>query len=160
MDWILANLPFLLCVIFGIIMLIIEAIIPGFGVAGILGTGFTIASLVICSISFGPVATLGLILVMGTVLVLVMSASIKSLKSGRLNKTIVLNENMHESKAVELDTSLVGKTGITLCELRPTGIVKIEDKRIDAVSEGEFIEKGAKIYVYKVEDFKLIVKRL
>ena len=67
---------------------------------------------------------------------------------------------MQDSKAVELDKNLEGKTGITLCDLRPAGIVKIEDKRIDAVSDGEFISKGEKIYVYKVEDLKLIVKRL
>ena len=160
LDWIVANLPFLLCVVFGILLLMVEAVIPGFGVAGILGAGFTVASIILCAISFGPLATIGLTIAMGAILIIVFSLSVKSLRSGRLSKTIVLHENMHDSKAVELDTSLIGKTGVTLCELRPTGIVKIEDRRIDAISDGEFIEKGAKIYVYKVEDFKLIVKRL
>lgn len=160
MDWIAANLPFLLCVIFSLLLLLLEALMPGFGVAGLLGIGFTIASIVICASSFGPLATVGLAIVMGAIFIIIFSASVKSLKSGKLSKTIVLHNDMQDSKAVELDKSLEGKTGITLCDLRPAGIVKIEDKRIDAVSDGEFIAKGEKIYVYKVEDLKLIVKRL
>lgn len=160
MNWIVENLPFLICVVFGIILLIIEGIIPGFGVAGMLGIILTIASIVICAVSYGPLATIGLTVVMGAVLILIISISIRSLRSGKLNKSIVLNENMHDSKAVEPDQRLIGKTGITLCELRPSGIVKIDDKRIDVVSDGEFIPKGEKIYVDSIVDFNIIVKRL
>lgn len=160
MIWIAANLPFLVCVIFGILLLLIEAVMPGFGVAGIFGLLFTIASVVLSAINFGPIATIGIAIIMGTVIFIVISFSIKSLKSGKLNKSFVLHDKTNNSKAVVLDKSLIGKTGVTLCELRPSGIVKIEDKRIDVVSDGEFIEKGAKIYIDSIENFKVIVKRL
>ena len=54
--------------------------------------------------------------------------------------------------------SLIGKTGITISMLRPAGKVDIQDERIDAVSDGEFIPKDAKVQVVKFEGNRVVVK--
>lgn len=44
--------------------------------------------------------------------------------------------------------------------LRPSGTVQIGDRRIDVITEGEFIPKGTKVKVIKVEGFRIVVARV
>ncbi len=80
----------------------------------------------------------------------------------RLGRGFVLQQRSDSSKgyvSADLEKkSLVGKRGITLCMLRPAGKVKIEDARIDAVSDGEFIPKDSEVEVVKVEGNRVIVE--
>ncbi|MDZ7816107.1 MAG: NfeD family protein [Planctomycetota bacterium] len=57
----------------------------------------------------------------------------------------------------EKTQELVGKTGMALTELRPTGRVEIDDDIYDAQSEGGFLDKGSKVKVVRVS-FSLIVE--
>jgi membrane-bound serine protease (ClpP class) len=56
--------------------------------------------------------------------------------------------------------SLLGKTGVTLCMLRPAGKVLIDQLRVDAVSDGEFIPKDTNVQVVKVEGNRVVVNPL
>jgi len=42
--------------------------------------------------------------------------------------------------------------------LRPSGKIKIGNQKIDAISQGEFIEQGTRIIVDKIEQNHIIVK--
>lgn len=42
-------------------------------------------------------------------------------------------------------SDLVGQIAETLTELRPAGIISLNDERIDAVSDGTFIQRGVKV---------------
>lgn len=54
----------------------------------------------------------------------------------------------------------LGKEGITLSGLRPSGYIDIDGQRLDALSEGGFIPKDSKIIVVKVEGSKIFVRRI
>ena len=45
----------------------------------------------------------------------------------------------------------LGKTGIALTPLRPTGIVEIDGERIEVVTEGEFIAAGSQVRVVAMD---------
>lgn len=53
----------------------------------------------------------------------------------------------------------VGQTGTADTVLRPAGIVHVGDAYLDAVSEGEFIEKGDAITVISAEGGHLVVRK-
>jgi membrane-bound serine protease (ClpP class) len=53
---------------------------------------------------------------------------------------------------------LVGKTGETTTKLRPAGIAIIDGRRVDVVTEGEFIESGKTVEVIKVEGNRVLVR--
>jgi len=53
---------------------------------------------------------------------------------------------------------LVGKTGVTMTALRPSGTVVIGDERIDVVSEGNFIGKDVKVKIVKAEGSRIVVR--
>ncbi|MDD3924884.1 MAG: NfeD family protein, partial [Erysipelotrichaceae bacterium] len=57
-------------------------------------------------------------------------------------------------------TDLVGLIGTTITELRPAGIAMINDKRIDVVSHGDYIERKKKVRVINVKGNRIIVKEI
>lgn len=55
---------------------------------------------------------------------------------------------------------LEGLPGITLTDLRPTGIVKINEKEYSAVSTGNWISKDEQIYVINVDGTKIQIDKI
>ena len=53
-----------------------------------------------------------------------------------------------------------GKTGKAITDLRPAGTAMIDDQRVDVVSRGEYIDKGASIRVLAVDGNRVVVKKL
>ena len=53
---------------------------------------------------------------------------------------------------------LMGKTGVALTALRPSGMATIGDERIDVVSQGDFVNPGSPIRVVKVNGSRVEVK--
>ena len=55
---------------------------------------------------------------------------------------------------------LIGKTGITLSNLRPVGTIKIDDNNYSAISNGYWIEKETEIIVKQVDGTRILVDTL
>jgi membrane-bound ClpP family serine protease len=60
------------------------------------------------------------------------------------------------SQAADLEGYL-GKEGVAVTNLRPSGIALIDGRRLDVVSRGEYIEKNAPIIVSAVTGNQIIV---
>jgi membrane-bound serine protease (ClpP class) len=54
----------------------------------------------------------------------------------------------------------VGKEGVAVTMLRPAGMALIEGKRINVVTDGEFIEKNAQVRVSEVEGGRVVVEQV
>jgi membrane-bound serine protease (ClpP class) len=57
------------------------------------------------------------------------------------------------------DSKRLGKSGRACSPLRPAAIAEIEGERVDAVSDGEFIDSGALIVVTRVDGNRIVVRR-
>src|SRR5699024_12488280 len=55
---------------------------------------------------------------------------------------------------------LIGLEGVALTGLRPSGMVELEDERVDVVSEGSFIDRGERVKVVKVEGMRIVVRKI
>lgn len=77
-------------------------------------------------------------------------------------KFVLSVEEKSEEGFVSHSTSeeLVGKTGKALTDLRPSGTAEIDGKRVDVVTDSEFIEKGSSIEVVEVEGIRVVVKEI
>lgn len=53
---------------------------------------------------------------------------------------------------------LVGKTGLTLSELRPVGIAQIDGERVDVTTEGEFVHANIPVTVVRAEGMRVVVR--
>ena len=158
-EFIMANLPILLCFIVGIGFLVAEAFMPGFGVAGISGIVLELVAIVITYMRHGAVPALILTLVVLMVLAFAISMSLRSVRKGRLSRSnLVLNER--ESAQSATDTGVfIGKTGRTSTALRPSGVVDLDGVRLNVMTEGDFIGSGEMVRVVRTEGSKIIVKK-
>jgi membrane-bound serine protease (ClpP class) len=59
----------------------------------------------------------------------------------------------------EGDKQWLGKSGTAISPLRPSGIVDVGGERVDVVSDGEFIESGARVVVTRVDGNRIVVRR-
>ncbi len=166
----LASATDILIFIIGVVLLLLEIfVIPGFGIAGALGIILMVAGLFLSLISSLPVFSFSYIsfaiiqlassFVMTFIVIFVLS---KFLPKTSMFKKLVLNTNIssHSGYTSKPDVpSLFGKTGKAFTDLRPSGTAIIKNKRVDVVTEGEYINRGAKIIVRKIEGSRVIVEK-
>ena len=160
LDLILLNLPILLCVLIGMALLIVEMFLPGFGIPGISGLLLEIVGIGLTWMQVGPLAALGLFVMVVALSAIALTIILRSTSRGALSATsLVLHEHSNSNIALNADLGvLVGKGGTTLTPLRPAGMADIDGVRISVVSEGDFIPKNQRIVIDRVEGDRIVVK--
>ena len=156
------NIAALICLLAGIALLVVEMFTPGIGAPGIMGAIALVAAVVLRADSLAS-ALITIVIVL-VILGVCGAFIIRSFKKGRLQKSqFVLKESI-SSGSTELDSAdmqaLVGKRGVCLNTLRPSGNADIDGKKVDVVSEGEFINKGSMVEVVRVEGVRVLVKEI
>ncbi len=158
----------------GIVLIALEVfVIPGFGVAGILGLICTIGSLVLVMLNndmfdFSFVGGDEIFISVATVLAGLMGAIIVMFFGGarilnsRFFKRVALQE-VQDAEAGFTSTfykeqSMIGLKGKTYTRLRPSGKIEIEGTIYDAYTRGNFIEEGIDVEVISDEGTSLKVK--
>ncbi len=141
-------------------IIIAEVIIPSGGLLAIAAIGLIGYSLYLVytgvSLSAGYIMT-GLDAVLLPVVVLL---GLKLLaRSPAALRTELSSSAGVTSQSAELETYL-GKTGRALTDLRPAGMARIADKRLDVVSRGEYIDKDTEVIVTAVTGNQVMVKKM
>jgi len=146
---------------FGIGLMLIEAVMPGFGVFGVAGLIATIFSIVLAAVS---VQTGMVMLLISIVLAAVFSiiAFRFFARRGALRHIILFEEETSDLGYVAPpdQKDLSGRTGVAVTSLRPSGAAEIDGKRIDVVSDGSYIAKGEPVRVDRVEGVRVIVRSI
>lgn len=156
-DW--TGLTTLLYVL-GLILLTIEGLIPGFGVPGITGIICVIVSIALITSNLYE----ALLLVIATIAIFaaIIVVLYKLGYGSKYLRFLILDAEQKKEEGYtssKKELSYIGKTGIADTPLRPSGVVIIDGRRIDAQSQGEFIIKGTKVIVTDVDGMKIIVKK-
>lgn len=154
----------------GIVLLLIEAfVIPGFGIAGVLGIIALLGGLMLSTVGDGATldslisaaSRLGISLVVAIVASL---AILRYLPKTRVGRHLVLATDLTAQSGFTSEPlaehDLVGKLGVAVSTLRPSGIADIEGKRVDVVSDGDFIEPGQPIRVDHVDGNRVVVRHV
>ncbi len=144
----------------GVLLMLVEALMPGFGIFGGGGLLMTFVSIVLAAASTGQGITMLFValLLAGVILFFILRFLARR---GVLRKFILVDSEKKESGYVapKEQEHLLGKEGRTLTPLRPAGSVLIDDRRIDVVSEGDFIDKDAEVVVVEVEGARVVVRK-
>lgn len=156
-----ANVGGIILVVIGMILIVVEMLIPGFGAAGISGGIALIAGLIIGSNSLtGAMFSLLIIVVL---LAVIAALIFRSALKGKLSRSpVVLNTAINADSTDRDDEQmrhLIGRHGRTVTALRPSGIAMIDGVRVDVSSEAEFIDKDAEVEVVSTDGMKVLVKR-
>ena len=143
----------------GIVLILAEFIVPGM-ICGILGGGMVIASAVLACINFPQYAVMILVGELVGVFISVV-IGMYLLSKTRAGKRFILDSSQQAGAgwvASESDESLLGASAEVFTALRPAGTVLINNKRIDAVSDGSFIDKGVRVRVIEVHGSRVVVE--
>lgn len=145
--------------IIGIVCFGIEAILPGFGVFGLLGIISLLGALffVLGANSFAAM----IVAILAVVIIILGCLFINYFPDSSLGRILSLKWRSTTDKgyvSVDVKPDLVGKEGIAKTVLRPAGTIEIEDKLFDAVTEGSFIEPGTNIMVISVSGGRILVR--
>ncbi len=146
-------------IIIGIILLVIELIIiPGFGVAGILGLASIGGGIYLAFSQFGQ--TTGLI-VLGGVILLTGLVTWLTLRS-KTWKQISLKESIKSRSNADPSESGIsaGTKGVTISRIAPMGKARLNNKDFEVSSRKGIIEQGKDVEVVEVEGIKIIVKQI
>lgn len=144
-------------IVLGMIMLFIEAIVPSFGLIGIAGFMLVGGGIVAIWTTAGMMWGIGAMCIAVPVFVAAMILFFRSKASRAFVQTTVIEGG---SSSVPAMTHLLGKQGVALTTLRPSGIALIEEQKIDVVTDGgAFIEKGNKVVVLRIDTNSIVVDK-
>ncbi len=135
----------------GLLMLGIELlVIPGFGVAGLLGLAALGGSVYV---AFDQLSAM----YVGIVLVGSLTGCGVLIWMFPRSK-LVLDAAITGSAVDESLPDLLHREGTALTVLRPSGSVDIDDRPIDAVTDGQYVEQGTRVKVVRVEGGRVVVE--
>jgi membrane-bound serine protease (ClpP class) len=168
-HWIvqLAGWEELLLFLAGALLLGVEVLIPGVGIAGIAGIAALVAALGMALVGAGAttsvvLSALGRVALSMLVALASAFALLSVLPRLPFGRQLVLDADMRAAEgyasAPEADRLQLGHTGTAISPLRPAGVADINGARVDVVSEGGFIEAGTAVVVTRVDGNRIVVR--
>jgi membrane-bound serine protease (ClpP class) len=165
----LAGWEDLLIVGAGVVLLAVEIfVIPGFGIAGLLGIGAMVGGLFLTMLGGYPTApeiaqVSGIITTSLLAIVVVAWALIRRAPGSRhlARRGIFLTSKTSRETGFttqEQRPELVGIEGVALTDLRPTGVGQFGEEHVDVVSDSGWVTQGTPIKILASEGYRHVVR--
>lgn len=155
----------LLLIAAGVLLLMIEVLfIPDFGLAGLLGLGAIITAMIrIFPSTEQLVGVLSYSALFSVVLVI---AFFWLLPNSRFTKIFALSTRLANAPGSTPEVArqvgsydyLLHARGVASSDLRPAGLARFGNERVDVVSEGSYVPSGSAIEVVRVEGNRVVVR--
>jgi len=141
--------------ILGAILLFLETLLPGM-IAGIIGFICLMAAVILGYRDFGYET--GTLILAGVLAGLLIGTWcwLKFFPESRVAKKFISQGSVGELGGD--NPELLNGTGTALTQLRPSGVALINGQRVDVVTEGGLVERGAKLKVVAVEGSRIVVR--
>ena len=149
----------------GLLLLVLELfIIPGFGIAGILGLICIFTSILwsygVSNLNEGLWVLAGALLLLSVSIVFIFRQLPRMGEHSKgglfLSDAIQVGAKSNPDKL----KFLLGKQGTVKTDLRPSGSIIIDSKVYEAISQGEFVEAKEKVEVISSEAYQVVVRRV
>jgi len=157
----LAGYESVLLFVIGLGLVVAEFFLIG-GVLGIIGLALIIGSILLAG---GNVVHMGIAVLIALFVAIVGMVIIMKFfgKNMKLFNKIILKDSTdtkHGYVSNRNRVELIGKTALSMTPLRPSGTIMLEGERIDAVTEGGYIEMGKEVKIIKVEGSRTVVREV
>lgn len=139
----------------GAILLLAETVLPGM-IAGIVGVICLAAGVFVGYQEFG--ADTGHLILAGTLTGLAVGIGLwlKYFPESRFGQVYTSHGTVGDIGTERPE--LVGQAGVAHTALRPSGVAVIGGQRVDVVTEGTLVERGAAVKVVAVEGARVVVR--
>jgi membrane-bound serine protease (ClpP class) len=163
----LAGLEEVILLGLGFVAVAVEVfLLPGFGVAGILGALLIGAAIVLAMLGNFPTGAdvVQALAVLGASVFITLAVAFAWFRhlpnsrrfAGLIHKESALAAEGYVSALPRGD--LVGQHGVALTDLRPAGVATVNGERVDVVTEGEYIQAKSPIEVLRAEGYRHVVR--
>jgi membrane-bound serine protease (ClpP class) len=144
----------------GLLLIGAEIFVPG-GILGLIGGGCLLSAALVGFNAFGPrggmIAAMLVLILLGASIVL----WIKWIPDSRMGRSLTLANDTGSYKSTTLSyKELEGREGEALTPLGPSGLVRIDGRRLDAMADGRWIDAGARIRVVRVSGNQITVRKV
>jgi membrane-bound serine protease (ClpP class) len=141
----------------GAVLIFLETLLPGM-IAGILGFLCLLGAVILGYRDFG--AQTGSLILVGVLVGLLIGTWcwLKFFPGSRMAQKFISRSAVGELGVDQPE--LLHGTGTALTQLRPSGVAHINGRRVDVVTEGGLIERGANIKVVAVEGARIVVREV
>jgi membrane-bound serine protease (ClpP class) len=166
----LAGWEELLLIATGVVLLAVELLlIPGFGIAGVVGLLALAAGLVMSMTGAGSTGEFLMRAAMRVVFALLAAIALglfllRFMSRLPWGRRLVLQTGLSATQGYasppESDRTWLGRRGTAMALLRPAGYALINGERVDVVSDGEPIDAGAAVEVVRVDGNRIVVRRV
>lgn len=152
-----------LLLLLGLIFLVLEFFIPSGGALAVLCALSLLAAIVVGFMA-GPWTGLSIMVLEGVIVPAALAAAVKWWPETPIGRMILIprpqspDEVLPETENYRLQ-NLVGKRGTARGTMLPSGLVVIDGKTYDAVSEGKPIEAGETVLVVAISTQRLVVRQ-
>ena len=149
----------ILLLITGFILVGVEMVLPGFGAPGISGIVCLIGGILFTAKTIEEGLTITVIVI---VILAIMFTIVLTLFK-RVKAPIVLDEDLKGNHDFLNESDLeylVGRRGIAITDLRPSGKCKIEDIEFDVRAENGYIKKGSQVRISRIHENTIMIKEV
>lgn len=148
-----------------------EVFIPSAGALVVLSVAAFVGSIV-CAFRVSSAWGMGFVVAAPICMAVVIVKGFKVLPRTRIGRRMILRAPDQGEEAspspsgpglaepAGAGADLVGRTGITRTELRPSGSALIDNRRCNVVSAGDFIAQGARVRVVEVHGNRIVVEEI
>ena len=151
----------LLLFIGGLALIGLEMFVPG-GIVGTVGIITVVYAIIYVNKSTYYIAFILVVSLILAVILYYVNRNVFYKKLMFLDR-LVLNDSISTKDgyvASESRLELLGQKLIAYTDLRPAGVAILDNEKLDVVTDGDFIEKGNKIEVIRVEGMRIVVKKI
>jgi len=149
-----------LCLL-GLMLILLDALVPSGGVLTVLGSSALIGS-VVAAFLVGPAYGGGALFLEIMLLGGLIAALVKWWPHSPLGRRILIQPSDRsagvEDERMKTLNTLIGATGVARSKMLLSGAVELDGQLYDAVSAGEAVDVGQKVRVVKVRARQLVVQ--
>ncbi len=147
-------------ILLGVAFIVFEVyLVPGFNVVGIIGMLIIVFGV---GYGFSETGLVGGTLFLVGALAAVAGTFMWLWKSGAWDRFILATNLRRDDNLIARESEdrarYLGEAGTAITPLRPTGIVEIEGRRIEVMTEGEFIAAGSDVRVVAMDRRRYFVR--
>jgi len=143
----------------GLIFLIAEIFMPGFGIVGGIGLALLILGIILTARTRAEAMVMFILLII--IVAIVLFIILRSAKKGMLSKKLILQSSARKEEgyqAADNRKDLIGREGMALTALRPAGLAEFDGEKLDVISEGAFIQPNTRVQIIEVEGRRIVVR--
>ncbi len=145
----------------GLVLVLLELVVPSFGTLGFLAAGALVASVVL-GFQTGTAAGVGMLAAAIVGVPLTLWCGARAFPQTPIGRRMILSGPVTDVSGGGVPPAsaspAVGRRGVTSSPLRPSGIALFDGERVPVVSESAWVPEDTQVEVVRVEGIRVVVR--